>query len=300
MKKCWSCLVAMGYYACSLSQYYFYDGNHLEPEWRWETGISLGWMNCLTDLGGGKGNGKKFIKDVNWRNGEACAGLFISATHRDVIGVRMEWALSEVRAFDSILKNEESVASLRYERNLQFRSTIKEWSLLAEFYPLSINSPSQNTISPYLIIGIGYFHFQPQAYYDGHWINLKPLHTEGQGFIECPERKDYKLQQFIFPIGCGLKYDISALVNVKLELNYRILMTDYLDDVSTNYIDPSLFNKYLDPATADLARKLADRSVELDPSHQTQANAIRGNPKNKDAYFSVILKCGFVLNRKRY
>jgi len=287
-------------YACSISQYYFYDGKHLEPEWRWETGISIGWMNCLTDLGGRKGNGKKFIKDVNWRNGEACAGLFISTTHRDVVGIRMEWTIGEVRAFDSILKNEESTASLRYERNLQFRSSINELCVLAEFFPLSISAPSLNSFSPYFIFGIGYFHFQPQAYYDGKWINLEPLHTEGQGFIECPEAKQYKLQQFIFPIGCGLKYEISALMNAKLELSYRILMTDYLDDVSTKYIDPSLFNRHFPPATAELARKLADRTVELDPSHQTQPNEIRGNPKNKDAYFSIELKCGFVLNRKRY
>src|SRR6185369_17217569 len=82
MKKCWLCLVAQLFcFVCLRAQYYFYDANHLEPEWRWETGMNLGWMNCLTDLGGGPGNGKKFIKDINWKNGKLCGGVFVSITH---------------------------------------------------------------------------------------------------------------------------------------------------------------------------------------------------------------------------
>jgi hypothetical protein len=299
MKKCWVCLVPLCLHLTSPAQYYFYDGSHLESEWTWETGISLGWMNCLTDLGGGKGNGKKFIKDINWKNGKPCGGIFVMVTHREVIGLRLEWSKGAVTAYDSILKNEESVATLRYRRNLQFKSSINEWSLLAEFHPLSLTTASQN-ISPYLLFGVGYFHFDPEAYLDGEWIRLQPLHTEGEGFHEFPERNDYKLQQLNFPVGCGFKYDVSALLNIRLELLYRILVTDYLDDVSTTYIDPILFNKYLSPTASDLARRLADRTLELDPMHQTQAGAIRGHSQNNDSYFSISLKVTVILNRKRY
>src|SRR5215831_18919351 len=75
MKKCLLCLGAgLLFSACLNSQYYFYDATHLEPEWRFETGISPGLMNCLTDLGGHKGNGKKFLGDVNWKTTQPCAG----------------------------------------------------------------------------------------------------------------------------------------------------------------------------------------------------------------------------------
>ena len=284
----------------SLAQYYFYDATHLEPEWRWESGISIGWMNCLTDLGGAKGNGKKFIKDINWKFGRPCTGIFVLLTRQDFIGLRFECTIGKITACDSILKNDELPATLRYKRNLHFRSSILEGSLLSELHPLSIDNSSLQTFSPYLLFGIGFFHFQPQACLENNWINLQPLHTEGEGFVECSSSKEYKLNQINFPIGCGLKYDVSALINLKFEVVYRILMTDYLDDVSRNYIDPQLFYKYLPHAQAALAERLADRTSELDITHQTQAGAIRGNPNNNDGYFSISIKLAVVLNRKRY
>jgi len=284
----------------SFSQYYFYDATHLEPEWRWETGISVGWMNCLTDLGGAKGNGKKFIKDINWKNGRPCGGIFVLLTRHDIIGVRFECTVGNITAYDSILKNDESPAASRYKRNLHFRSSIIEAMLLAELHPLSVNNPSFHTFCPYLLFGIGFFHFQPQASLDGNWVNLQPLHTEGEGFAECPSSKEYRLNQINIPIGCGLKYDASAFMNLKLEVVYRILTTDYLDDVSGNYIDPQLFYRHLPSSQATIAERLADRTGELDITHQTQAGAIRGNPNNNDGYFSISIKVGVVLNRKRY
>jgi hypothetical protein len=81
---------------------------------------------------------------------------------------------------------------------------------------------------------------------------------------------------------------------------YRILSTDYLDDVSSNYIDPKLYHQYFQPAKATLAGRLADRQQELNPWHSTIAGSVRGNPRDNDAYFSFNLKLSAVLNRKRY
>ena len=300
MKKCLQCLAGVLLcYSPLLSQYYFYDANRLEPEWRIEAGFSLGLMNCLTDLGGHKGTGKKFIKDINWASSKACIGFFFGVTHRDLIGLRMEIAWGSVSSGDSILKNDASAASLRYARNLHFRSRIADASTLMEFHPLYLSTNKMPQFSPYLLMGIGYFHFQPEAKIEGAWVRLQPLHTEGQGFKEFPDREDYQLQQFNFPLGCGLKYDISGLLVLRMEFLYRILTTDYLDDVSEGYIDPTLFYRYFPPAKAGMASKLADRGRELDPLHRTTPGAIRGNPGNKDGFFSINLKFSFVLNRRR-
>ena len=35
------------------------------------------------------------------------------------------------------------------------------------------------------------------------------LHTEGEGFAEYPDRKEYKLKQINFPVGAGIKYKIA-------------------------------------------------------------------------------------------
>jgi hypothetical protein len=174
--------------------------------------------------------------------------------------------------------------------------------LLAEFHPLTLfASPlvEPSRFSPYLLGGIGLFHFNPQAYINNRWVDLKPLHTEGQGFAEYAERKPYSLTQLNIPLGIGVRYEISALLNARLEIVHRILNTDYLDDVSTRYIDPALFGKYLDHGQAVLAAQLADRRQEVVPETITKEGEIRGDPKNKDAYFTVQFKLSMSIGRTR-
>ena len=284
------------------AQYYYYNDNYWERPWLIEGGISIGGMNCLTDIGGRKGNGKSFIKDLNLSNTTLSAGLCIEAIYDYTIGFRLETCFGTLKAYDSILKNDKSAAQLRYQRNLHFRSPIREFSFLIEFHPMNVFSkknPSASLFSPYFIGGISLFHFNPQAKYEETWVDLEPLRTEGQGFKDYPDRNRYRLRQAAIPLGFGLRYEVSAIVNLRLELNYRMLFTDYLDDISTNYIDPSLFDKYLDPSQASVAKRLADRRPELDPNFIGKEGEKRGNPSNNDAWLSLNLKLGVVLNRKK-
>ena len=71
------------------------------------------------------------------------------------------------------------------------------------------------------------------------------MHTEGEGFSEYPNVKNYKLNQIYFPLGIGARYDVSAIINLRAEIVTRFLTTDYLDDVSGRYVDPSVFANYL-------------------------------------------------------
>ena len=302
MNRSLICLLGLLYlHSPVLPQYYFSDDGHLEPELRWEAGFSLGLMNCLTDLGGQSGKGKKFLKDINWNNSRPSGGLFVTATIHEAIAFRLETTLGQVKADDGILKNDQSEARSRYRRNLHFRSQIMEASVIVEVHPLIFFQRDQlPLVSPYLAAGLGYFSFNPKARLDDNWIELHPLHTEGQGFREFPGRELYKLQQLSCPVGGGLKYEVSTFIVVRLEFEYRFLFTDYLDDVSDNYIDPALFYKYFQPSQARIAEKLADRQRELDPFHTTTAGYRRGNPQSNDTFFSISLKLSVVMNRRPY
>lgn len=286
-----------------MSQNYFYNSNYFEPLILWETGLSAGGMNCLTDLGGNKGAGSYFIKDLNIKNTRFCASAYVHALYNNFLGGRIEFTVGQATAYDSILKEDNSVARYRYKRNLHFRSLIAELSLVGEWYflsPLFQQKLNRDPLlSPYLLAGVGVFHFNPEAKLNNDWVLLQPLHTEGQGFQEYPYRKNYSRTQVNFPVGMGIRYDLSALFNVQMEVVHRILMTDYLDDVSTNYIDPTLFNHYLDISKAALANKLYDRRQEINPAMVAAAGQQRGDPSDKDAYFSVNIKIGLVLNRQR-
>jgi hypothetical protein len=89
------------------------------------------------------------------------------------------------------------------------------------------------------------------------------------------------------------------MLNLRAECVYRILNTDYLDDVSTSYIDPNVYSNYFTGTKLTNALLLNDRQYELDPTHITGPGDQRGNSKNNDAYFTFNLKIGLVLGREK-
>src|SRR4051794_13441561 len=211
--------------------------------WTKELGISVGAMNCNTDLGKTPMDTKSF---------KLSGGLYFGISYLQKVGLRLEGTLGTVTASDT-----RAVKSDLVRRNLSFSSGITELSLLAEVHPLNLISNQDNTpaLSPYLLAGVGYFGFDPRTQLDGQWIYLQRLHTEGEGFPETG-RPDYKLSGLNLPVGGGLQYNISDRFILRGEVVYRFLNTDYLDDVSTTYIDPNLFDKYLPSGDAALARQL--------------------------------------------
>jgi Domain of unknown function (DUF6089) len=284
------------------AQYYFYNDKFYDNPLVFEVGISLGGMNCLTDLGGKKGKGKNLTKDINWKTTKLTSGVYLSALYKNAIGIRLEGSFGQVAAYDSILKKVKATTTGRYERNLSFRSNITEFSALAEIHPLNFKvdldrEPSR--YSPYLLAGIGYFNFNPQARLNGAWIDLHPLRTEGQGFAEYPGKKEYSLRQVNVPIGMGVKYELNSFLNARFEVVYRKLFTDYLDDVSGTYADATTFFTRLTPQQAALAAQLHDRRQELDPLAFPTPGQQRGDPADNDSYFSFQLKIGLILGRQR-
>ena len=209
-----------------------------------------------------------------------------------------------MKAYDSILNKVKASTTGRYERNLSFRSNITEFMAIAEFHPLYIfkkydENDELPRYSPYILGGIGFFSFNPQAKLLNRWVDLQRLSTEGQGFAEYPKRKPYSLHQVSIPVGIGVKYDLSPMLNLRAECVYRILNTDYLDDVSTTYVDPNVFSNYFTGTKLTNALLLNDRQYELDPTHITVDGDQRGNSKNNDAYFTFNLKVGLIFGRDR-
>ncbi len=285
--------------------YYFYDDRHYEGPLLTELGIKSGGINALTDLGGKKGTGRKGLKDLNLIFTRPCISFYTILLYKNSVGFRFQYTSGSVTAADSILKNSRMTNHGRYERNLSFRSPVRELAFTVEIHPLSIiNAASMNKglprLSPFLLGGIGVFSFNPQTRWENRWYPLQPLHTEGQGFSIYPERKPYALQQGNLLLGSGLKYEFNAWLNGRVEFIHRFLKTDYLDDVSIDsYLDPAFFARELPPSLAKLALVLADRRAEVDPGHITNTSYQRGNPHNKDGYFTVEIGLGIVLGRRR-
>lgn len=300
------------------AQYYFYNEDYYDDPIIYEAGLSLGVMNCLTDLGGNKGLGKRFIKDLNMGKTRFAASVYFNATYKMSIGLRFEGTIGQVAADDAVLyRYSDNESRTRFYRNLRFKSKIAEGTLIAEIYPTYLFRKFDTDVeppraSPYLMIGVGIYHFNPRGSTgNGKWVDLQPLHTEGQGFAPDTLGYDprnniwnvdvypaqYNLTQINIPMGIGIRYEAGPKINLRAEILYRHLNTDYLDDVSGSYANPNKLSENLPPALVADALALSNQSFS--GMYGYQKMTIRGNPENKDAYFSFNIKFGYILGRKK-
>ena len=267
-----------------------------------EAGLNFGPTFFLGDLGGNEGKGTSFIKDINPELTKMMKGAFITIYPTEWIGLRIAGQYTFVSGFDNIIDTKGVHELWRKQRNLDFKSNMWEAYAAIELLPTMMFNKYDDydpRLKPYGFIGVGLFHFDPlgsitAANGTQTWHKLHPLRTEGQGMKEYPNKKTYELTQINIPMGGGLKYSLSPRVNLSLELLYRKTFTDYIDDVSTTYIDPKYFDNYLSANDAAVARKIHDKTFGIvTPGITRYAPGVqRGNSKNKDAYFSTLLKVG--------
>lgn len=273
-----------------------------------EVGLGIGPLFFLGDLGGNKGVGQStWLKDVQFPLVNLSKGLFVQAYPAEWLGFRLAINHGKLEGYDHTIKAQGGDEETRKNRNLQFQSSLLEAYLAAEISPTVFFEKYDGLlgkIRPYGLIGAGVFHFNPKGQYfapDGSskWVALQPLHLEGQGFAEYPDRKPYSLTQLEIPMGVGFKFFIKENMFVGLEVLHRQTFTDYVDDVSTTYIDNTLFGKYLTPEQATMANQLYYRKY-FDPTQQLRNppdEEQRGDPKQNDAFFSTIFRMGWRLNQ---
>jgi hypothetical protein len=272
---------------------------------KWEVGLNFGPSFFLGDLGGNSGKGTNDIKDVNLEFTKMMKGVFVTAYPKGWLGVRLAADVTYLEGSDDIITTTGIDELYRKQRNLDFKTTVLEGYLALELYPtmmLRRDKEYEPKLRPYGLIGIGAFHFNPKgsltdAAGNKTWYELHPLRLEGQGMSEYPNVKPYKLTQINIPIGAGLKYYASERINLSTELLYRKTFTDYLDDVSAQYINPTDFSKYLSASDAALATKLSDKvqPIIFPGMSRFPAGNQRGDTKNGDTYFSLVLKLGIRL-----
>ncbi|HRE51089.1 MAG TPA: outer membrane beta-barrel protein [Flavitalea sp.] len=266
-----------------------------------EAGITIGPSNFLGDLGGNMGKGTPFLKDNNFQMTKLSFGGFLSYHPNEWLGVRLGLNIGTLEGDDAIIKGKGGYEEARKIRNSNFKSKLAEVLLMAEIYPTVFFEYDPSDIfmkfRPYGVIGVGGFHFNPKGTdpLTGQWVDLKPLRTEGQGFPEYPDRKEYSLTQVNIPMGVGLKYFLSENVNISFEIVHRKTFTDYIDDVSTNYIDPALFSTHMSSQQAALAARMANKTG-TPTSRVFNAGDKRGNPNYNDSYYTAGFKLGFRLN----
>lgn len=268
--------------------------------------ITVGTSNFLGDLGGGKGAGKDYSpRDLNFNQSRTAFGVGGRYKLQRAINLAVKFNYLNVRGNDASSKD-----SIRFNRNLNFKSNIYELSARLEFgYQSSRRGGSKYGIrrnygrmknmthNLYAFIGVGGFYFNPKGQRaTGEWVALKPLHTEGQGLPGGP--KQYSNFSISIPVGAYYKLTINKKWSVGVEFCYRKTFSDYIDDVGGSYYDPNA----LGAAYGPLAVEMADPNLGLIPGATMPAGdgtpAQRGDLQ-KDAFMSLELSLGYTFKKQR-
>jgi hypothetical protein len=215
----------------------------------------------------------------------------------------------------------------RYNRNLSFRNRIKELSVIGQvdLFENMATYISRVKWTPYAYAGVAVFHHNPQAQAPeldaagnptgkkGEWVDLQPLGTEGQHADLLPTDanygiKPYKRIQLAIPFGLGARFRINEVMDIAGEFGFRYTFTDYLDDVSQNFVDLGALsgplaramsyrgNEVATPNSSYLGRDGATYNVLSGYGSEHPQN-VRGNKDNRDVYMVTTVRLTYILGK---
>jgi hypothetical protein len=239
-----------------------------------------------------------YFGDINTRAAlnrpKPALGIFFRKQFNNYLGMRISAHYAQLGYSDVYSKN-----AYQQRRNLSFNTNIWELALHGDFnfFKFMPGNPDY-LFTPYVSLGVGLFSYDPYALLDGQKVFLRPLGTEGQN-KNYLGRKPYNTMALCFPIGAGIKYNITEKLNISFEISHRLTNTDYLDDVSSTYAGAALFDNLPNglPGTAKL---LQDRSYEIDPANPLGVQGRqRGWSKQKDQYIFAEIGISFNLSSYR-
>ena len=242
--------------------------------------IHLNFFGGIANYKGDLQYNPKSGKQISFKQPNFAAGLGFEYEISNKLYARFGITMGKIGADDKRQQGQQ-------QRNLNFTSPIFDVSLGAEYYILD---PYTHFVTPYVFAGAAYFHFNPYTEVTpGQKVYLKPLSTEGEGFVD--GRKPYNLSQFAIPFGGGVKLSLSDDVRVGIELSLRKTFTDYLDDVSTTYVDENLLLANKGQQAVDLAYRGDEVGAGPYPADGTP----RGTLAAKDWYYFTGITLSFRL-----
>lgn len=244
-------------------------------------GASGGSTNYLGDLD----------DDFTFKFTKAAFGLDLSYKFNPLMSVRVGVSHGWASAADSVSNNE-----ARNRRDLHFRTPITEGSLqlVIDFVANDRRFRDRPDYVPYVFGGLSIFKFNPQALYQGQWVDLQTIGTEGQFIFGSNNPGPYALVQMAIPMGAGIRIRLSDQWDFEIETGFRKTFTDYLDDVSGLYPDRNeLFESAGGGALGTRATFLSD------PNDVAAINGIRGDQTQTDWYVFTMVRLNYIFDWRR-
>ncbi len=250
--------------------------------------IGFGATNFLGDLGGANQIGTDYsLKDLD----------FPSTGFGGVIGYRYRfhpyYATSTLLNFGMVRGSDAKTEDVvRMSRNLHFRSPIVNLNQRFEIIVLANEKVGRRFNIPglkgfkdhneqlYFFTGVGVAYYSPRALYQGSWVALKPMRTEGQGLDGGPA--EYSGFTATIPFGVGFRMGINQLWRIGIEATYVKTFTDYIDDVHGTYYDPDILMTEVGPDAVALANPAVQNSNWFSAGQQ------RGDKQNDALFYANV------------
>ena len=262
-------------------------------QYRFEYGGSVGISNYLGDIGGKEKTRRDFISDMKLAKTRQAASGFIRYKFHPNLYAKAELMYLRIAGDDKLSTNPG-----RNARNLSFTNDMFDLNLQGQFVfyentDLGSDYRFKLAFRSYVGIGVGGFYSNPKTKYEGANVKLRPLETEGVA---------YKALGLSIPATIGFHFTYRKKHRFGWELNWRTTFTDYLDDISQGWGDPSK----MDPLGAELSY----RTDELDPTlfedgflnnfgykAENKLNK-RGDPTHNDSYISMNFSYSYIIRGK--
>jgi len=246
-------------------------GLSANAQYNLELGVNLGAANYLGEFGGSSGARQDFIADVNMAQSGYAYGFFVRERASNTFSFCLSFDVIQLHGADSLSTN-----PARVGRNLSFENIVKEFTFKTEInlytlYDIGPVRAKQIDFHMYGFTGFTVFLHNPTAKYMGNVYDLQPLKLEGQSSA-------YSLIEPAIPLGIGLTYTFNRAHRFGAEIGWRITFTDYLDDASKVYADPTVFG------SDEIAIALSNRYPELSSTDGLPGSVNYGiNPSNGEA-----------------
>lgn len=270
--------------ACSVLLALVLSPAFLNAQYNWDFGTNLGASNYLGEMGGNQLTRRDFVSDMKLSQTHMTAGAFAGYRFRPAFAVRGSLNWARISGNDRLSSNPG-----RNGRNLSFRNDLFEATAQVQYLFFRVNDIGgsfryTNNLRMYVAAGAGAVLHNPKTFYEGQWVALRPLETEGV---------HYSAVTAVIPVSGGFYFTFNRHYRIGWDITWRKTFTDYLDDASTRYPDPSQLKS---PLAAALSNRTGELS-HIDPAFAENytPGSKRGDPTHKDSYVTTSLDFSYVI-----
>lgn len=256
-------------------------------QYNFEIGLNIGGTGYLGEIGGKGLEAKGFLGDLIIKETNLTAGGFCKFKINSKFYITTGVNYLKISGDDL-----NTGQGPRYWRNLRFQNTLYEFNTRAEYSFFKLNDLGgsgryRTSLDLYGFIGLSGFYHNPKGSLipdapSRDWIELQPLQTEGNR---------YSKLGISTPYGLGLVITNNTFYKFGFYFNYMKNYTDYLDDISTFYVDPSTLTNQ----AAELANQYNGPEEQASSFGEGQ---IRGNPSNFDDIFMLNFSFSKIISTK--